>query len=139
MTGISDGMEAKKSSGLQTTPNNISLPLAMPPPPPPPPHTHTHIHTHTHKEKQTNRQTKKQKEKIPSLMKSHSHKKCLVKFPPPKNQGIRKHQTLRPQILLSPPSFGIRTSPGYREYPQMICFFHQHWRSFKATSVVTLF
>ena len=51
MTGISDGREAKKSPGLQTKPNNISLPLLPPPPTPP------------QKEKQTNRQTKKQKEK----------------------------------------------------------------------------
>ena len=58
MTGISDGMEAKKSSGLQTTPNNISLPLAMPPPP--------HTHTHTHTERETNKQTdKKTKRKNP--------------------------------------------------------------------------
>ena len=60
--------------------------IIFPYPPPPPPHTHTH--THTHKEKQTNRQ--KQKEKIRSLMKPHWHKKYLVKFSTPKNQGIRK-------------------------------------------------
>lgn len=129
MTGISDGREAKKSPGLQTKPNNISLPLLPSPPPP---------HPHKKRNKQTDRQ-KNKKKKISSLMKPHSPKNTWLSFPPPKKQGIRKHQTPRPQILLSPPSFGIRTSPGYREDPQMICFFHQHWRSFKATSVVALF
>ena len=98
MTGISDGMEAKKSSGLQTTPNNISHPLPCPPPPPPP-----HTHTHTHKEKQTNRQTKKQKEKIPSLMKSHSHKKYLVKFSTPqKSRNQKTSNPLPPNPSIAP-------------------------------------
>ena len=83
MTGISDGMEAKKSPGLQTKPNNISLPL-------PPPYTHPH----PQKEKQTNRETKKQKEKISSLMKPHSHKKYLVKFCTP--QKSRNQKTSNP-------------------------------------------
>ena len=53
MTGISDGMEAKKSPGLQTKPNNISLPL--------PP-----LHTPTPTKRETNKQTdKKTKRKNP--------------------------------------------------------------------------
>lgn len=100
VNGISDGLEAKKSPGLQSKPNNIS------PPHPPPPPTHTQK-----KEKQTNRQ--KQKEKIRSLVKPHSHKKYLVKFSTAKNQGIRKpHPPPPKKILLSSPSFGIRSSPG---------------------------
>lgn len=64
VNGISDGLEAKKSPGLQSKPNNIS------PPHPPPPPTHTQK-----KEKQTNRQ--KQKEKNPLLNETTLTQKIL--------------------------------------------------------------
>ena len=99
VTGIGDGMGAKITPGLQSKPNNISP--TLPPPP-----------QHTHKEKQTNRQ--KEKEKIRYLMKTHLHKKYVVKYSTPKNQGIRKPQT-PPPLQKNPsiiPSFAIRTSPG---------------------------
>ena len=118
VTGISDGWRQKNTQGF----NQSQI-----------------IFPHTHAKR--NKQTDKNKKKKSILEWNHRHiKKYLVKFSTPKNQGIRKPQP-PPQILLSPPSFGIRTSPppGYSEYTQMICFFHQNCRSFKATSVVVLF
>ena len=114
VTGISDGLEAKKSPGLQSKPNNIFPPL------PPPPPTHTH--------KKRNKQTdKNKKKKIRSLMKPHSHKKYLVKFSTAKNQGIRKpHPPPPKKFFYHPPHLESGPPPGYREYPQMICFFHQN-------------
>ena len=80
-------------------------PCHAPPPPPPP--------THTHKEKQTNRQTKKQKEKIPSLMKSHSHKKYLVKFSTP--QKSRNQKTSNPP----PPNPSIAPLIWNPDFPRL--------------------
>lgn len=119
VTGISDGMGAKISPGLQSKPNNISptLPLS-----PPPPNTHTHA--------KRNKQTDKKKKKITFLLKKHSHKKYLVKFPPPKIKESEnlKHRPLPPpkKSFYHPPHLKSGPPPGYKEYPQMICFFHQN-------------
>ena len=51
VTGISDGMGAKISPGLQSKPNNISPTLPLPPPP----------NTHTHTPRETNKQTKRKR------------------------------------------------------------------------------
>ena len=54
VTGISDGVGAKISPGLQSKPNNISPTLPLPPPPP-------NTHTHTHTQRETNKQTKRKR------------------------------------------------------------------------------
>lgn len=70
--------------------NENQIIFLHPSPAPSPPLTHT--------QRETNKQKKKQKEKVRSLMKPHSHKKNLVKFPNPKNKGIRKPQPKNPSI-----------------------------------------
>ena len=85
---------------------NISLSLAMPPLPPPP--------THTHTQRETNKQTdKKTKRKIPSLMKSHSHKKYLVKFSTP--QKSRNQKTSNPP----PPNPSIAPLIWNPDFPRL--------------------
>ena len=103
VTGISDGMGAKISPGLQSKPNNISPTLPLSPPP---------QHTHTRKEKQTNRQ--KEKKNHFFIEKTHT-KNTWLSFHPQKSRNQKTSNTAPSppkKILLSSPSFGIRTSPG---------------------------
>ena len=104
VTGISDGMGAKISPGLQSKPNNISPTLPLSPPPP----------THTHTQRETNKQTKRKKKSLFYWKNTHT-KNTWLSFHPQKSRNQKTSNTAPspPQkILLSSPSFGIRTSPG---------------------------
>lgn len=127
VTGISDGMGAKISPGLQSKPNNISPTLPLPPPP-----------THTHTQRETNKQTKRKKKSLFYWKNTHT-KNTWLRFHPQKSRNQKTSNTAPSPPKKNPSIIPLIWNPDLPRVTRSILRWFASFIKIKATSVVVLF